>query len=186
MVQIGHITLARSFNGTGEHFVSLVEGLASQGVEQHVVASNNALLQRVAVCDGVTVSPATGSMLLAFCLLPKVDVAHIHDAENAEAGLLLALTRAIPYVLTHRAETAADSGALRESAYRRSAGLICGDRQAASHATKMVPLANVHVISDISRSACRRDANHWRRSSARHLKVYRRACNAISVPALLQ
>jgi len=46
-VRIGHINLATSFNGTGEHFVSLVEALEQVGVKQHVLVRNTALARRV-------------------------------------------------------------------------------------------------------------------------------------------
>ncbi len=185
MVHIGHINLATSFNGTGEHFVSLVESLSLQGVSQHVVACNSALLRRVAVCEKVTAGPATNSTLMASCLLPLVDVVHIHEDEDAQAGLLLKLTRSIPYVLTHRSADPPGSHPLMRSAYRRAAGVICSDRGQAEIVRAFAPWADIDVIGDISRSDFCEDEFGRYRSAADHLKVYRRATDSLKVPALL-
>ena len=96
-MRIGHVCLDRSFNGLGEHIVSLVEGLSAQGAEQHVLVRNRAMASRLALCENVTVGPTTGTAVVACCLMPPVDVIHSHDDKSAQAGLLLQLTRSIPF-----------------------------------------------------------------------------------------
>jgi len=99
-MRVGHINLATTFNGAGEHFVKLVEDLRQHGVEQYVVVKNVALAKRLDIIDGVTVGPVVRSAVTAFCLMPNVDVAHIHDSSSASAGLLMTLTRSVPFVLS--------------------------------------------------------------------------------------
>ena len=46
-VHIGHINLAKSFNGAGEHFVVLIEALQKLGVRQYLLVGNVALAKRL-------------------------------------------------------------------------------------------------------------------------------------------
>ncbi|NNC78119.1 MAG: hypothetical protein HKN77_09170, partial [Woeseiaceae bacterium] len=97
---IGHINLATSMNGTGEHFIKLVEALDRQGARQHLLVANHALAKRVSLCSNVTVGPVVKTPVMAYCLMPDVPVVHAHDSSGGQAGLLLTLTRSIPYVIT--------------------------------------------------------------------------------------
>lgn len=99
-MRIGHINLARSFNGAGEHFVRLIEGLQKLGVEQHVLVRNVELAKRLGILEQVSVGATVRSPVSALALMPPVDVVHAHDLAGSQAGLLLLLTRSIPYVLS--------------------------------------------------------------------------------------
>ncbi len=123
---IGHINLAKSFNGTGEHFVALVEALDRHGINQHVIVRNHALAKRISLYDNVTLGPVTGSPVMAYCLMPNVDVVHVHNDRSAQSGLLLTLTRSIPFVLTRRTEHKQSSSPILRSIEDRAACLICG------------------------------------------------------------
>jgi len=130
---IGHINLAKSFNGAGEHFVNLVEALQALDVQQHVLVRNVALAKRLDLVDGVTVGPAVRSAVMAYCLMPPVDVVHVHDPSEGQSGLLLTLTRSIPFVLTHRDHSLARNP-LAQAIYRRASGIVYhGDADAAKH-----------------------------------------------------
>ena len=132
-MHIGHINLAKSFNGAGEHFVSLVEALREQGVQQYVLVRNIALAKRLDLVDKVTAGPAVRSAVMAYCLMPHVDVVHIHDPSDGQAGLLLTLTRSIPFVLTHR-DAAPGRNPLTQAVYKRASGIIYqSDADAAKH-----------------------------------------------------
>ncbi|MGI9232256.1 MAG: glycosyltransferase family 4 protein [Woeseiaceae bacterium] len=120
---IGHINLARSFNGAGEHFVSLIEALQSRGVEQYVLVRNVDLAKRLDIVGHVTVGPVVRSAVTAYCLMPAVDVVHVHDPSDGQSGLLLALTRSIPFVLTNRSESTGN-GPLAQAVYSRAAGIV--------------------------------------------------------------
>ena len=114
-MQIGHINLAKSFNGTGEHFVSLVESLQDEGVEQHVLVRNTTLARRLGAVEKVVVGPVVSSPISAYCLMPRLDLVHIHDSNAGQAGLLLALTRSIPFVLTHRGSVPSNHNPLTQA-----------------------------------------------------------------------
>jgi voltage-gated potassium channel Kch len=122
-VHIGHINLAKSFNGAGEHFVNLVEALQQHGVQQYVLVRNVALAKRLDLVGGVTAGPVVRSAVMAYCLMPSVDVVHIHDPAEGQSGLLLTLTRSIPVVLTHRDESPGKNP-LIQAVYRRASGII--------------------------------------------------------------
>ena len=130
---VGHINLAKSCNGWGEHFVGLVEALDDQGVSQHVIVRSSALAKRLDLVENVTVGPTVRSAVMAYCLMPGVDVAHIHDPADGQAGLLLALTRSIPFVLTRRGRSPGRNP-LAQAMYRRAAGFVyLGDADVEKH-----------------------------------------------------
>lgn len=122
-MNIGHINLARSFNGAGEHFVNLIEALQAQGVQQHVLVRNIDLAKRLDLVEHVTVGPVVRSAVTAYCLMPAVDVVHVHDPSDGQSGLLLALTRSIPFVLTNRSQSPGN-GPLAKAVYSRAAGIV--------------------------------------------------------------
>lgn len=168
-VQIGHINLAKSFNGTGEHFVSLVESLQNEGVDQHVLVRNVTLAKRLDAVDNVVVGPVVRSPISAYCLMPHLDLVHIHDGNAAQAGLLLTLTRSIPFVLTHRGDTPSNFNPLMQAVYRRATSIICNDESDLALLHHFDPLLRVHVVPDLDRSG----------SAHQHLQVYQ---NSQSIP----
>jgi hypothetical protein len=130
---VGHINLARSFNGAGEYFVKLIEALQELGVQQHVLVRNVDLAKRLDLVENVVVGPVVRSAITASCLMPAVNMVHIHNASDGQAGLILTLTRSMPFVLTHD-DSAPRNSPLARSVYRRAAGLIYqGDADAARH-----------------------------------------------------
>lgn len=132
-MQIGHINLAKSCNGAGECFVYLIEALRNLGVRQYVLVRNVALAKRLDAVDDVTVGPAVRSAVTAYCLMPQVDLVHVHDPSDGQSGLLLTLTRSIPFVLTHR-QNLPGRKPLTQAVYRRAAGIIYQrDADAAKH-----------------------------------------------------
>lgn len=132
-VHIGHINLAKSCNGAGEFFVNLVEALQQDGVRQHVLVRSVALAKRLDLIDDVMVGPVVRSAVMAYCLMPRVDVVHIHDPSEGQSGLLLTLTRSIPFVLTHHGESPGRNP-LTQAIYKRASGIIYqSDADAAKH-----------------------------------------------------
>lgn len=160
-VHIGHINLARSFNGTGEHFISLVEGLQQQGVRQYVLVRNRTLARRLHAVEDVEVGPIVKSAVTAFCLMPRCDLVHIHDTPSAQAGLLLTLTRSIPYVMT-QGDTLPGTGPIVQAIYKRAAKIICRDASDAALLRHCEPSLNIEIIPDIVREG----------SASDHLRVY--------------
>lgn len=99
-MNIGHICLAKPDSESSEYFAALVEALDDFGVSQHVLVASVALARRLARCKQVTVGPVVKTPVMAYCLMPEVDVAHVHEGKSGQAGLLLTLTRSIPFVIT--------------------------------------------------------------------------------------
>ena len=130
---IGHINLATSINGAGDHFVNLIEALRRHEVRQYVLVKNVALARRLHALADVAVGPSVSSAVMAYCLMPRVDIVHVHDPSGEQAGLLLTLTRSIPFVLTHR-DAGAGPNPVTQAVYRRASGVIYhGDANAAKH-----------------------------------------------------
>ena len=134
---IGHINLAETFDGAGEYFVRLIESLQQHSFEQYVLVRNVDLAKRLDLVDGVTVGPAIRSAITAYCLMPAVDVIHIHDTKSASAGLLATLTRGVPFVLTRHGEATSVMHPLSAAIQKRAAGFIEEDRIAASDHIEM-------------------------------------------------
>jgi len=132
-VYIGHINLVKSFDDAGQRFVGLIEALQKPGIQQYMLVRNVGLATRLDLVDGVTVGPVVRSALSAYCLMPAVDIVHIHGPTDGQAGLLLTLTRSIPYVLT-RPEKTSGNGPLGRAVYRRAAGMVySADADATKH-----------------------------------------------------
>lgn len=132
-MHIGHINLARSFNGAGEYFVKLIEALQELGAQQYILVGNVALAKRLDLVDDVTVGPVVHSAVMAYCLMPHVNVVHVHDPSEGQSGLLLALTRSIPFVLTHHGQSPGKNP-LSQAVYKRASGIVYhGDADAAKH-----------------------------------------------------
>lgn len=184
-MKVGHINLARSFNGTGEHFVALIEALERQGISQHVIVRNQSMARRVAVYENVTISAVTSSPVVALCLMPQVEVVHAHNAKSAQAGLLLTLTRSIPFVLSRRDATKHSGNPINRSILNRAASLICSNASVAHALAVGASRTPVDVIADINRQEGADFDMVGNRAAAEHLRVYRRAVDAWRVPALL-
>ena len=116
--------------------------------------------------------------------MPNVEVVHAHCSSGASAGLLLTLTRSIPYVFTCRAEVATTMNPIRQSVLNRAAGLIFPNKKIASLNTNANYREPIDIVADARFGNASEDhANN--RIAANHLKIYRRAVDSIRIPALL-
>lgn len=166
---IGHINLAETIQESGEPFIRLVEAIARARMEQYILVRNENLAKRLAVIDNVTVGSIVHSPVMAYCLLPRVDIAHAHNVTAGQAGLLLTLTRSIPYVLTHRGTIAPNGNPLIPSVYKRATRILCQDDSEVAVLRHWLPGLAAEVVPDIDRDA----------SAARHLRIYQ---NSQSMP----
>lgn len=167
-MHLGHINLARTFNGSGEHLVSLVESLQKAGVEQYVLVRNEALAKRIAAVADVAVGPLVRSSVTAYCTMPRRDLVHIHDMAGGQAGLLLTLTRSIPYVLNHSPD-ALWRHPLTQAVFRRARCVVCSDDSEASIVRHYDPSLNIEIVAPMV----------YRQSAAEWLRVYQ---NSQSMP----
>ena len=160
---IGHINLASSIYGTGESFIGLVEALDRAGMKQHVLVRNATLAKRVDIIGGnVVIGSVVNSPVTACCLMPPVDITHVHEPLAGQAGLLLTLTRAFPYILTHRSTIALTRSPLLQAAYRRAAAVICQDDSEVAMLRHWLPGLAIEIIPDVDRQG----------SSAAHQQLY--------------
>lgn len=166
---IGHLNLAPDFDSAAAGFVLLVEALRDAGAEQHVLVRDAALARRLRLIDGVTVGSVVHSPVMAYCLLPRVDVAHAHELSAGHAGLLMALTRSIPYVLTHRGRPSTSVSPLLQSIYRRASRVLCQDDAELAVLRHWLPGLAADVVPDLERHE----------TAARYLGVYQ---NSQSMP----
>ena len=65
---------------------------------------------------------------MAYCLMPEVDIVHIHEPDSGQAGLLLTLARSIPFVMIVQGAGGGPPGALQHLV-RHGAGLNCATRR---------------------------------------------------------
>lgn len=160
---IGHINLATLLNGTGEPFISLVEALDRAGMRQHILVRNTTLAKRVDIVGGnVAIGPVVHSPVTACCLMPRVDITHVHEPSAGQAGLLLTLTRSIPYILTHRGAIALARNPLLQAVYRRAAAVICQDDSEVAMLRHWLPGLAIEIVPDVDRHG----------SAAAHQQLY--------------
>jgi hypothetical protein len=158
-VHLGHIYLGRSFDVSGEQFIVLVEALQKAGLEQHVLVRNEALAKRIGALTDVVVGPIARSAVTAYCLMPRRDLVHIHDMAAGQAGLLLTLTRSIPYVLSHSPDTVWQHP-LTQAVFRRARCIVCSDDSEASIVRHYDPSLRIEIVAPI---VYRRTAEEWLR-----------------------
>jgi glycosyltransferase involved in cell wall biosynthesis len=124
-VKIGHINLDKKYGGSGHQLLMLAKALSKHDIEQHAVVRNPVLARRLSKTAGILVGPLVKSPVMAYGLMPHVDLVHIHDRKSLRSGLLLTLTRAIPYIVTHRSLTPPTGNGLVRSMYQRAEGIAC-------------------------------------------------------------
>ncbi len=181
---IGHIYLAELMSGTGEALVSLIEAIDRQGVRQHVLVRNKSLARRAAISDSVVIGPIVKAPVMAYCLMPNVQVAHVHCDSSASAGLLLTLTRSIPYIFTCRTEFTSTKNPIKLSVLNRAAGLIFPDEKIAARYSIENYRVPIDIVADAHYGNAK-SAQTDNRIAADHLKIYRRVADSSRIPALL-
>ena len=123
-MKIGHICLAKDTDEIIDRLAILVEALDRLAIDQHVLVASPALARRLQRCPYVRVGPVVKAPVMAYCLMPNVDVVHIHDNKSGQAGLLLTLTRSTPFVITTSDERTTSRNPLKRSMLRRAQSLI--------------------------------------------------------------
>ena len=102
-------------------------------------------------------------------------------------GLLLALTRSIPFIATYTDTALPPDRALIQSAYRRASSIVCtteelGRSMQARYTEAIIDIVPNANFSDIDKS----DKNiDWQRTAAEYVKIYRRSLSDHEIPAML-
>jgi hypothetical protein len=98
-LKVAQIYLEKASAQGAQQFREIIESLDRLAIEQHVLVASADLAKSLGGLPYVTVGPVVSTAVMAYCLVPEVDVAHIHDGKSGQVGLLLTLTRSTPYVL---------------------------------------------------------------------------------------
>ena len=188
-MRIGHIDLSAHISSAEEQLVILVEALTAHGIDQHVLVRNPFLAKRLSVCSGVSVGPIVRSPMTAYLMMPQVDLVHLHDRKAINAGVLLNLTRSLPYVLTHRQYSMPGKNPLQRSQYYRADRIVCPSAEIAQAMQAYVAETPVDTIGDAHNMDDVIDAENGRvsaeRMAAEYLRIYRRTFESRSMPAML-
>lgn len=123
-MKIGHIFLSTAPDDAASKFALLIEALDRLAIEQHVLVADAALARRLQCCPYVTVGPVVRSPVMAYCLMPDIDLVHVHEEKGGQAGLLLTLTRSIPFVMMRRESEPDGRNPLKRSIAHRAQSLI--------------------------------------------------------------
>ncbi|MCH8334581.1 MAG: glycosyltransferase [Proteobacteria bacterium] len=186
-MRIGHIDLSRHIAAAEEQLVVLIEALTMRGVEQHVLVRNPFLAKRLSVCPGVSVGPIVKSSVTACILMPTVDLVHSHEPKAVSAGMLLNLTRSVPYILTHRQFITPGNSPIHRLKYRRCDGIVCPSEHISSVMLDYVSDKPVDTIGDACNADNAIDPENGRISAkgmaAEYLRVYRRTLDSRCMPA---
>ena len=188
-MRIGHINLSTHISIAEEQMVILVEALTAHDIEQHILVRNPFLAKRLAACRGVSVGPIVRSPLSAFFLMPVVDLVHAHDRKAVNTGLLLTLTRSMPFVLTHRRISTPGNNPFTRSKYKHAEAIVCPSAEIATAIADYADGTPADSVGDACNVDNEIDAANGRISAKRmaveHLRIYRRILNSRGVPAML-
>lgn len=149
-MRVGHISLDASMDEATASVVTLLASLQRSGLQQHALVRSAVLAERLAAVTDVDVGPIVHSPVMANCLMPRVDIVHVHEPTAGRAGLLLALTRSIPYVLTHCESSRPAGSPLVRAVYRRAAAVICRDDCEAAIVRHGLPESRIEIIPDFN------------------------------------
>lgn len=127
-MKVGHICLSGAADPATVRFVSVLEALDRLAFQQHAIVSAPATALRLRRHPYVRVGPVAKSPIMAYCLMPDVDVVHIHDSRGGPAGLLLTLTRSIPFVITVPASGSGQPGKLNRLVLNRAQARLPADQ----------------------------------------------------------
>ena len=123
-MKIGHLYLVTASGDSISHFVKLIESLDRLAIDQHALVASKSLARRLHSCPYVTVGPVVKSPVMAYCLMPPVDLVHIHDGKSGQVGLLLTLTRSTPFVMTESDDVVNGRSTLRRSIMHRAQAVV--------------------------------------------------------------
>ena len=146
-MRIGHLLLDEDTEN-GHRAAWLVRRLSHLGIEQHVLTCDESMLRTLASTKRVRLGPLVRTPIMACCLMPDVDLAHMHDVKSGQAGLLLTLTRSIPYVISQWPRLPAATNAISRSIYTRSRGILCRSEADRMRMRSLCPHALIELIPE--------------------------------------
>lgn len=144
-MHICHVNLARGFSGGERQTLNLMTLLASQGVEQTLIArSGKPLSEKVA---GMPVAVREyGHFVQGHRAGGNWDLVHCHDGKGVYWGLIEHLLRKTPYLITRRVDNPLGSGSVTRKAYRRASRVVCLSSEIERVVRQTVPAAQTAII----------------------------------------
>lgn len=144
-MHICHINLARGFSGGERQTLNLIRQLASQGVQQTLIARpGNPLITAVA---GVPVTVREcGHFIQGHGAGGDWDLIHCHDGKGVYWGLIEHWLRRTPYVITRRVDNPLGTGWVTRQAYGMAGRVVCLSSAIRAVVQNTVTLARTEVI----------------------------------------
>ena len=176
-MRIGHLLLENQ-SESARRVATLVRALSRLGVEQHVLTGDQALLlslnQSLGASERIKLGPRVRTPVMACCLMPDVDLAHVHDLKSGQAALLLALTRSIPYVISQSAAPPVTANAITRSIYNRSRCVVCRSEAERTRLRSVSPHALIELLAESGDGIDGDSDAEGERTGLRYLRLYER------------
>jgi len=179
-MRVAHIVLDTSDVGSIQAVPDLIQALSRHGLQQTVLSGDTALIRRLRDVPRVTIGPTVQSPIMACCLMPEVDVAHVHDLKSAQTGLLLTLTRSIPYLITEPSRPAESHPAILRNCYRRAKWIVCQTKQQRVGLRSTYPDSLIEIIPEAADKG-----GSTERAAAAYVRLYRQITDSGRLPALM-
>ncbi len=175
-LKVAHVHLASQHDLSSQQLAILARGLSGLNVDQHAVVRCQQVAEQLSRVPYVTIGPLVSSPIVANCLLPCADICHAHDARSAQTGLLLTLTRSIPFILSYRSQTTVSDAPITKAINRRSRAIVCASIIDQQRLLQDFPESTISVIANTTGKGengyQELEAN---RLAAQYLDVYCRA-----------
>jgi glycosyltransferase involved in cell wall biosynthesis len=143
---IAHVNTARGYRGGERQTELLIQGLASRGVRQVLIARRGGELARRARGLRVEVREVGGGPLSVAFAAGGVDLMHLHEGRSVYGAYLRSLVSGTPYVITRRVDNPIGGHWLAHRAYRRAAAVAAVAPQIAAIVRAWDPAIPVRVI----------------------------------------
>ena len=143
---IAHVNTARGYRGGERQTELLIQGLASRGVRQVLIARRGgALTQRVRGLRIEVREVGGGPLSVAFAA-GGVALLHLHEGRSVYGAYLRSLGSGTPYVITRRVDNPIGRHWLAHRAYRRALAVAAVAPQIADIVRAYDPAIRVRVI----------------------------------------
>jgi glycosyltransferase involved in cell wall biosynthesis len=143
---IAHVNTARGFRGGERQTELLIQGLASRGLRQLLIARRGGALRERVRGLPVDVREVSGGPLSVAFAASGVSLMHLHEGRSVYGAYLRSLGSGTPYVITRRVDNPIGNHWLAHRAYRRAAGVAAVAPQIANIVRAYDPAIPVRVI----------------------------------------
>jgi glycosyltransferase involved in cell wall biosynthesis len=144
-----HINLAQGFRGGERQTQLLIQGLATLGWRQRLVARKGSELPaRMAGTDQLQIVEVSSNPVAAGLATRGCQLVHAHEARAIYAGLVGRWLFRIPYLATRRVSKPFSSSPPRDLAYRNAARIVVISRAIGKNVHRQYPDVQCETIPD--------------------------------------